>query len=270
MMKKAELEAMVKRMEAEAEMLRKWDRQRSEYEDRADVWRYEVLRMLRRRGIEDCTDGFFGYKRLVGDELESIIKDAGFKAITKEQCEKRTFYKATFSDYVIYGYVDEGNPGHTFSATVFAAPPKMKQFKCVLCFSKFKTLIAARLGLAILMVMMDRNECGITRFHSDSLKEFVMKESQEVGFVLGTYTSLDEKYHYAVIASPNYDGTVTYNTYYFKRKGRSNVMVGMDVDFSDMVRALACLSSSAKEAAGDLIVENDEDYMFDDLFDYFG
>lgn len=24
------------------------------------------------------------------------------------------------------------------------------------------------------------------------------------------------------------------------------------------------------EAAGDLIIENDRDYMFDDLFDYFG
>lgn len=55
----------------------------------------------------------------------------------------------------------------------------------MLCFSKFKTLIAARLGLAILMVTMDRNEYSITRFHSDSLKEFVMKESQETGFVLG-------------------------------------------------------------------------------------
>lgn len=269
-MTKKELEAKVKRLETEAEMLRKVDRQRSEYEDKADVWRYEVLRMLRRRGIEDCTDRFFGYKLLVGDELEAILKDSSFKAITKELCEKRTFYKAVFSDYAIYGYIDEGNPGHTYSATVFAAPPGKKRFKCVLCFNKFKTLIAARLGLAILMVMMDRNECCITRLHSDSLKEFVMKENQEIGFVLGTYASLDDRYHYAVVACPNYDGSVTYNTYYFKRKGRSNVMVGMDVDFSDMMRALACLSSSAKEAAGDLIIENDEDYMFDDLFDYFG
>lgn len=140
----------------------------------------------------------------------------------------------------------------------------------MLSFTEFKTLIAARLGLAMLMIVMDRNECSITRFHSDSLNEFVMKESQEIGFVLGTYASLDDKYHYAVIASPNYDGTVTYNTYYFKRKGRSNVMVGMDVDFADMVRALVCLSSSAKEAVGDLNIEDDEDYMFDDLFDYFG
>ncbi|MCM1141271.1 MAG: hypothetical protein NC453_22110 [Muribaculum sp.] len=269
-MRKAELEERVEQLESEVDMLRKLDRQRMAEDYKADVWRYEVLRMLRRRGIEDCTDRFFGYERLVGDRLETILKDASFKAISKNECEKRTFYKAIFSDYAIYGYIDRGNPGHTFSATVFASPPGKKQFKCVLCFTDFKTSIAARLGLAILMVMMDRNECGITRFHSESLKEFVMKESQEIGFVLGTYASLDDKYHYAVIASPNYDGTVTYNTYYFKRKGRSNVMVGMDVDFSDMVRALACLSSSAKEAAGDLTVENDEDYMFDDLFDYFG
>lgn len=50
-MKKAELEEMVKRLESEAEMLRKWDRQRTVEENKADVWRYEVLRMLRRRGV---------------------------------------------------------------------------------------------------------------------------------------------------------------------------------------------------------------------------
>lgn len=269
-MTKVELEKRVKRLEAEAERLRKKERQRTAEVYKADVWRYEVLRMLRRRGIEDCTDRFFGYEKLAGDRLETILKDASFKAISKNEYEKRTFYKATFSDYAIYGYIDEGNPGHTYSATVFAAPPGKKQFKCVLSFTEFKTLIAARLGLAILMIMMDRNECAITRFHSDTLEEFVMKESQEIGFVLGTYASLDDKYYYAVIASPNYDSTVTYNTYYFKKKGRSNVMVGMDVDFSDMVRALACLTTSAKEVAGDLIIEDDEDYMFDDLFDYFG
>lgn len=264
------MEERVKKLESEVKMFRAWDRQRTAEEDKADVWRYEVLRMLRRRGIEDCTDAFFGYKRLVGDELEAILKDASFKAISSDTFEKRTFYKSVSSDYKIYGYIDEGNPGHTYSATVFAAPPGKKQFKCMLSFTEFKTLIAARLGLAILMIMMDRNECSITRFHSDSLNEFVMKESQEIGFVLGTYASLDDKYHYAVMASSNYDDTVTYNTYYFKRKGRSNVMVGMDVDFADMVRALACVSSSAKEAAGDLIIEDDDEYMFDDLFNRFG
>lgn len=269
-MNKAELEERVKRLESEVEMLRMRDRQRTAEGEKADVWQYEVLRMLRRRGIDDCTDRFFGYERLVGDELEAILKDASFKAISKNSCDKRSFYKATFSDYAIYGYIDEGNPGHTYSATVFAAPPGKKQFKCMLCFTDFKTLIAARMALAVLMVMMDRNECGITLFYSESLEKFVMKESQEIGFVLGTYASLDEKYYYAVIASPNYDGSVTYNTYYFKKRGKRNVMVGMDVNFSDMVRALACLTTSAKEAAGDLIIEDDEDYMFDDLFDYFG
>lgn len=42
------------------------------------------------------------------------------------------------------------------------------------------------------------------------------------------------------------------------------------MDFADMVRALACLTTSAKEVAGDLIIEDDDDYVFDDLFDYFG
>lgn len=46
--------------------------------------------------------------------------------------------------------------------------------------------------------------------------------------------------------------------------------VGRDYDFSDMVRALACLTSSAKEASGELIIESDYEYMFGELFDRFG
>lgn len=104
------MEERVKKLESEVDMLRKWDRQRTAEEDKADVWRYEVLRMLRPRGIEDCTDAFFGYKRLVGNELEPIIKDACFKAISSNTFEKSTFYKSVQSNFAIYGLLTREIP----------------------------------------------------------------------------------------------------------------------------------------------------------------
>lgn len=55
-MNKAELEEKVKRLEAEVEILRIRDGQRTAEGEKADVWLSEVLRILHRRGIDDCTD----------------------------------------------------------------------------------------------------------------------------------------------------------------------------------------------------------------------
>lgn len=268
-MTKAELEERVEKLEKEVRDLREMELQRIAEDEWRGVWMYEVMRMLRRRSIEECTDRFFGYERLSGKELEKVVADASFKDIAKNECRERTFYKWNETDSVIYGYIDEGNSGNTYSATVFAAPPGKKQFKCVLCFNNFKNLITARLALSILMIMMDCNDCSITRMHSPSLIESI-KSEQSHEFILGTYRTIDDRYHFAVTADSNSDGTASYFTYYFKKKRTHFDEVGRDYDFSDMVRALACLTSSAKEASGELIIENDYEYMFGDLFDRFG
>lgn len=268
-MRKAELEAIVKELEAEIKRLKVFEDQQIVASEKEDVWRNETLRMLKHRAIDECTNEFFGYKRLVGDEFEAVVSNPSFKEISKNDCKKRTFYKNADTEYTMYGYIDEGNYSDSYSATVFAASPGKKNFDCVLCFSELNTLITARLALAILFIMLDRNECAITRMHSPSLNECITQHNS-LAYVLGTYRTIDDKYHFGVIAQANSDGTNTYDTYYFKKARKHFAMVGQDVDFSDMTRALACLTSAAKEASGEIEVEDDDENMFYDLFDRFG
>lgn len=268
-MKKAELEARVKELEAEVKRLKEFEEQQIVESEKDAVWRNETLRMLQHRSIVECTDEFFGYKRLVGDEFETVVSNPSYKEISKNDCKKRTFYKNVETDYTMYGYIDEGNYCDTFSATVFTASPGKKEFDCVLCFSELNTLITARLALAVLFIMLDRNECSITRMHSPSLRKCITQHTR-LAYVLGMYRTIDDRYHFGVIAQTNADGTNTYDTYYFKKAKKHFSMVGQDVDFSDMTRALACLTSAAKEASGEIEVEDDDENMFYDLFDRFG
>ncbi|MCM1140134.1 MAG: hypothetical protein NC453_16335 [Muribaculum sp.] len=268
-MTKAELEARVKELEAEVKRLKEFEGKQIVESEKDAIWRNETLRMLQHRSIHECTDEFFGYKRLVGDEFEAVVANPSYKEICKNDCKKRTFYKNVDTEYMMYGYIDEGNYSDTFSATVFAVSPGKKKFDCVLCFSELKTLITARLALAILFIMLDRNECSITRMHSPSLLECITHHNS-LAYVLGTYRTTDDKYHFGVIAQTNADGTNTYDTYYFKKARKHFPMVGQDVDFADMVRALACLTSAAKEASGEIEVEDDDENMFYDLFNRFG
>lgn len=266
---KAELEARAKELEAEVKRMREFEDQQIVESEKEEVWRNETLRMLRHRSIDECTDEFFGFKRLVGDEFEAVVSNPSFKEISKNDCKKRTFYKNVETDYTMYGYIDEGNYCDSYSATVFAVSPGGKEFDCILCFTELKTLITARLALAILFIMLDRNECSITRMYSPSLRECITQHNS-LAYVLGTYRTIDDKYHFGVIAQANPDGTNTYDTYYFKKAKKHFSMVGQDVDFSDMTRALACLTSAAKEASGEIEVEDDNENMFYDLFDRFG
>lgn len=267
-MKKAELEVKVKQLEAEVKRLREIEDQQIIEAERDEVWRNEILRMLQRRSIQDCNDEFFGYKRLVGDELETVITNKSYQEISKNERQKRTFYKNVDTQYTMYGFIDESKH-NTFSATVFAASPGKKKFDCVLCFNELKSLITARLALAILFIMLDRNGCSITRMYSPSLSECI-KQHNSFAYILGTYRTIDDRYHFGVLAQSNPDGTNTYDTFYFKKARTHYKDIGLDVDFADMSRALACLTSAAKEASDEIEVEDDDENMFYDLFDRFG
>ncbi|MDE6003990.1 MAG: hypothetical protein K2G88_01205, partial [Oscillospiraceae bacterium] len=233
------------------------------------AWRYEVISMLQNRSINDCTDKFFCFRPLSEEEQAKIENDESYKAIAKNECSKRSFFKYLDTDHDIYGYIDEENYDNvTYGVTVFAAPPRRKEFKCVLGFDGFRTLIGARLALAILFIMMDSNGCSITRMHSDTLNKCI--ESQGgMGFILGTYRTIDDRYHFAVTANEHSDGTFTYNTYYFKKKRVHFEQIGRDFDFPHLTRALACLTTEAKVSSGELEIEDDDDFLFFDLDDRF-
>ncbi len=59
------------------------------------------------------------------------------------------------------------------------------------------------------------------------------------------------------------------NSYYFKKSRNGYDEVGRDYDNPDMVRVLASLTTAAKECSGELEVEDDFDFLYVDLIDYF-
>lgn len=225
--------------------------------------------MLQNHSIKDCTDKFFCFRPLTVEEQAKIENDESYKAIAKNDCSNRHFYKCLDTGYDIYGFIDEEDYDNaTYSVLVFAAPPSQKEFKCVLGFGEIQTMIGARLALAILFIMMDCNDCSITRMYSDTLRECI--ESQHrMEFILGTYRTIDDRYHFAVTATDNSDGTLSYSIYYFKKKRINYDQIGMDVDLPHLARTLACLTTEAKVASGELEPEDDDDLILWDLDDRF-
>ncbi len=268
-MLKKDLENKIEALEKELEILKSLDRQYRKQAENQSVWRYEVLKMLQNHAIKDCTDKFFGFCPLTAEELKSIENDPSFKAIRKNDCPNRSFFKCLDTDYDIYGYIEIGDYDNaTYGVSVFAAPPHEKEFKCVLGFDDIQTLIGARLALAILFIMMDCNVCSITRLYSESLRKCIYSNHRHE-FILATYRSIDDRYHFAVTATDHYDGTISYNIYYFKKKRVHFDLIGEDFDLSHLTRTLACLTTEAKVSSGELEIEDDDDFLFLDLDDRF-
>lgn len=267
-MTKADLEIKIEELESELKDLKHENNSYKKRSEMQSVWRYEVMSMLQNHSIKDCTDNFFCFRPLTKEEQEVIENDASYQAIKKDDCANRKFYKCTDSSYDIYGFIDEENYENiTYGVTVFAAPPKSKEFKCVLGFGDIDTLIGARLALSILFIMMDCNECSITRMYSKTLTDCI-KSNNRMEFIVGTFRSVDDKYHFAVTADENSDGSISYYTYYFKKKRSNYDQIGEDYDFSHLTRTLACLTSAAKECDGGLEFDDDLDDFddFDGLF----
>lgn len=88
-------------------------------------------------------------------------------------------------------------------------------------------------------------------------------------FILGTYRTIDDRYHFAVTAIDNFDETISYGIYYFKKKRTNFDLIGRDMDMPHLTRTLACLTTEAKVASGELELEDDEDFLFLDLDDRF-
>ncbi len=268
-MTKKELEIKVESLEKEVKDLKDLDKYRRRLADKQTVWRYETLKMLQYHAIKDCTDEFLGFRPLTAEEKAMIESDASFQAIAKNDSRNRSFFKCLETDYDIYGVIDQEHYDNSpYRVMVFAAPPKKKEFECVVAFDEIPTLISARLALAILFIMMDRNECSITRMYSESLNRAIVSELRG-DFILGTYRTIDDRYHFAVTASDNSDGRCSYSIYYFKKKRIHFKELGRDFDMEHLTRTLACLTTEAKVASGELEIEYDEDFIFYDLDDRF-
>lgn len=268
-MLKKDLEIKIQKLEEELNTRKDHDRYFRKVAERQTVWRYEVIEMLQNHSINDCTDEFLGFRPLTPEEQNNIENDKSYQAIAKSDCKNRSFFKCTDTEYDICGFIEkEDYDNANYSATVFAAPPNKKEFKCVLAFGDIQTLIGARLALAILFIMMDCNECSITRMYSDSLNKAIESEHR-MEFILGTYRTIDDRYHFAVTVTDNFDGSISYNTYYFKKKRTNFDLIGEDMDFPHLTRALACLTTEAKAASDEIELEDDDDFLFLDLDDRF-
>lgn len=268
-MTKKDLEIKLQSLEKELNTLKDLQIYYRKRIERQSVWRYEVMSMLQNRSFKECSDEFFCFRPLTAEEQAKIENDESFKAIAQNDCSNRSFFKCLDTKYDIYGYIDEENYDNShYSVTVFAAPPGKKEFKCVVGFDEFYTLAATRLAMSILFIMMDCNDCSITRMYSETLRECI-ESQQSMEFILGTYRTIDDRYHFAVTATDNYDGTVSYSTYYFKKQRTHFEEIGRDMDFPHLTRALACLSTEAKVNSGELELEDDNDFLFFDLDDRF-
>lgn len=268
-MTKKDLEIKIESLEKEFRMLKDYHSYYHKHAKKQSVWRYEVMSMLLNRSIKDCTDKFFCFRPLSEEEQAKIENDESYKAISKNDCRNRNFFKCLDSKYDIYGYIDEEDYDNSnYSVTVFAVPPYQNEFKCILGFGDLQTLISARLALSILFIMMDSNGCSITRMHSETLNKCV-EDQGGMDFILGTYRTIDDRYHFAVTANEHSDGTFSYNTYYFKKKRINFEQIGRDFDFPHLARTLACLTTEAKVSSGELEIEDDDDLLFLDLDDRF-
>ncbi len=186
-MLKKDLEIKIQKLEKELNTRKDYDRYFRKVAQNQSVWRYEVMKMLQNHSINDCTDKFLGFRPLTSEEKAKIENDKSFQAIAKNECKNRSFFKCLDTDYDIYGYIEkEDYDNANYSATVFAVPPHKKDFKCVVAFGDIQTLIGAQLALAILFIMLDCNECSITRMYSESLNE-VIESEHRMEFILGTY-----------------------------------------------------------------------------------
>lgn len=138
----------------------------------------------------------------------------------------------------------------------------------MVAFDEIQSLVGARLALAILFIIMYCNECSITRMYSDSLNEAIESEHR-MEFILCTYRTIDDRYHFAVTETDNFDETISYGIYYFKKKRTNYDMIGMDCDMDHLTRTLACLTTEANVASEELELEYDDDCLFLDLDDRF-
>lgn len=92
------------------------------------MWQNEVCMALADRSIRETSDGMLGYRKIVGGELDTMLKSAYFKKLThRESVSSQRFYRFECSDCEVIGriwarnYIQGG-----FDVAVFAAPPGKK------------------------------------------------------------------------------------------------------------------------------------------------
>lgn len=227
------------------------------------MWQNEVCMALADRSVKDCNDSTLGYRKIVGEELDEMLKSAHFKKLThRESVSRRCLYRFDCTGQDVIGCIWARNyiPGG-FDVAVFAVPPGKKRLKQVLHFNNLRSPFTARLALGILFEAFAHNDFNIEQFRSDELASTI--KSMDGGcLTVGLYRTFDDRYHCAVTFDV-IGNCGSYHTYYFE-KGRGGYdMVGEDLDFPTLVRAMGCITRSAMEAAGEYDCDDDfDDYGF--------
>lgn len=233
------------------------------------MWQNEVCMALADRSIRETSDDVLGYRKIVGSELDELLKSAYFKKLThREAVGRKCYYRFDCTGHEVIGCIWARNytPGG-FDVAVFAVPPEKKRLKQVLYFNNLRSPFTARLALGILFQSFAHNDFNIKQFSSEEFATTI-KSFDSGCLIAGLYRTFDDRYHCAVTFDVS-QNCGTYHTYYFK-KGRGGYdMTGEDLDFPTLVHAMDCMARSAREAAGDDEYDDCDDFSDDD-FGFYG
>lgn len=231
------------------------------------MWQKEICMILTDRTLRDCDDESLGYRKLIGSELEEVLKNKELRRQTSSNsfrpC-KTVYFKMINTEGSIVGRISENeyNCGG-YNVEVFAIPEGKKRFKRLLIFTELKTSFSARLALSFLFTMLEHNEFNIENVVDNDFRKAIIESAGCDSIVVGLYHSLDDKFRYAV----TYDESFGYHSYYFQKTRGGHDMIGEDMDCPTMIRALCGLTRGMKESLDDDFFESDE---YDEDMDYFG
>lgn len=202
--------------------------------------------MLEERSIGKCTDEALGYLKVVGEELDALLQPYFREISYRPGATRSSYYRADVAEKEIIGCISSMNYEQGgYDVAVFAAPPKRKRLKQVLCFRELRSHFAARLALGILFEAFAQNDFNIEQFEDDGFASTI-RSMDESGHIVGLYRTFDDKYRFAVTFNI-IDNQTAYDTYYFKKVRGGYEMIGRDMDFPTLVSALGSLKEATDE-----------------------
>lgn len=232
------------------------------------MWQKEICMILTDRTLRDCDDETFGFKRIIGNDLEEVLKIKELRQdptkVSFGHTSKTVFYKMLNTERQVIGRISEnGYNCGGYNVEVFAIPDGKKRYKRLLVFTELKTSFSARMALNFLMTMLEHNEFNIENVADKEFRKVIMDNDGPDCIIVGLYHSLDDKFRYAV----TYDESFGYHSYYFQKVRGGYDQIGEDMDCPTMIRALCCLTRGMKESLDEDYFESDE---YDEDLDYFG
>lgn len=261
----AELEAQLKELQEE---LWQADEEKNSAILKESMWQKEICMILTDRSLRDCDDGSLGFRKLIGSELETVLK---IKELRRDESKgsyghpcKTSYFKMIETERPVIGRISEnGYNNGGYNVEVFGVPEGKKRYKRLLIMTELKTSFTARLALSFLFTMLEHNEFNIENVADIDFRNAVLKAADPDSICVGLYHTLDDKFRYAV----TYDDAFGYHSYYFQKTRGGYDQIGEDMDCPTMIRALCGLTRGMKESLDYDYFESDD---YDDEMDFFG